>query len=59
VFEGDFWGEIVAEFSHSLGQKRSLTKNPEVRTSQVADYDHHHDDDSSQKGICHTILSTV
>ena len=20
VFEGDFWGEIVAEFSHSLGR---------------------------------------
>ncbi len=23
VFEGDFWGESVAEFSHSLGQKRT------------------------------------
>ncbi len=23
VFEGDSWGETVAEFSHSLGQKRS------------------------------------
>ena len=24
VFEGDFWGEIVAEFLHSLGRKRTL-----------------------------------
>ena len=23
VFEGDFWGETVVEFSHSLGQKRT------------------------------------
>jgi hypothetical protein len=22
VFEGDFWGETVVEFSHSLGQKQ-------------------------------------
>jgi len=22
VFEGDFWGETVVEFSHSLGRKR-------------------------------------
>jgi len=25
VFEGDFWGETVVEFSHSLGQKRTVT----------------------------------
>ena len=24
VFEGDFWGESVAEFSHSLGHKRQF-----------------------------------
>ena len=24
VFEGDFWGETVAEFSHSLGRKQPL-----------------------------------
>ncbi len=24
VFEGDFWGETVPEFSHSLGRKRPL-----------------------------------
>ena len=24
VFEGDFWGEIVAEFSHSLGRKQTV-----------------------------------
>jgi len=24
VFEDDFWGEIVGEFSHSLGQKRPI-----------------------------------
>ncbi len=24
VFEGDFWGEFVAEFSHSLGRKRTV-----------------------------------
>ena len=24
VFEGDFWGETASEFSHSLGQNRSL-----------------------------------
>ena len=26
VFEGDFWGAIDEEFSHRLGQKRSLEK---------------------------------
>jgi len=24
IFEGDFWGETVAEFSHSLGHKRTF-----------------------------------
>jgi len=24
VFEGDFWGKSVAEFSHSLGQKQTV-----------------------------------
>jgi hypothetical protein len=24
VFEGDFWGETVAEFSHSLDPKRTF-----------------------------------
>ncbi len=24
MFEGDFWGETVPEFSHSLGRKRPL-----------------------------------
>ncbi len=24
MFEGDFWGETVVEFSHSLGRKRTL-----------------------------------
>jgi hypothetical protein len=24
VFEGDSWGEIALEFSHSLGQNRTL-----------------------------------
>jgi len=26
VFEGDFWGEIVAEFSHSLGRLRPILR---------------------------------
>ena len=25
VFEGDFWGETVVEFSHSLGRTESVT----------------------------------
>jgi len=29
VFEGDFWGESVTEFSHSLGQKRSFALGQE------------------------------
>jgi hypothetical protein len=26
VDEGDFWGKSVAEFSHSLGQKRLFSR---------------------------------
>ena len=33
VFEGDFWGESVAEFSHSLGQNQS-----HLVTSFLEDY---------------------
>jgi len=37
VFEGDFWGKSVAEFSHSLGQKRSfaIQRKPRQNRSQI------------------------
>jgi len=30
VFEGDFWGKSVAEFSHSLGQKETFYESQEL-----------------------------
>jgi len=32
VFEGDFWGDTVVEFSHSLGQKQSFSRQEKPGT---------------------------
>ena len=35
VFEGDLWGDPVAEFSHSLGQKQTFSGNLSTKLQPV------------------------